>query len=222
MNFKMKRSPVQSSHRRRSKLKSSSSSHCGRSRPKQHWADLRSRARTQVAHELIAHIRKKLEQLEQRANSRHRKRRERTGAKFSDAIERFVGDLLRARRGTNAPALLFRSIGKSSFDQDPVKYETFMNVLNGLKSLDLIRHRKGQTRYRKAEFDPGQFVSTSLPGRASRFWATGKLMRLAELHGINSDNVREHFTAELPMCPLVLKDYAGGRGKTYCLGYRAP
>jgi hypothetical protein len=101
-----------------------------------------------------------------------------------------------------------------------VKYETFTNVLNGLKSLDLIRHREGQTRYRKAEFDPGQFVSTSLPGRASRFWVTGKLMRLAEFHGINSDNVREHFTAELPMHPLVLKDYTGGRGKKKLKGRR--
>jgi len=128
--------------------------------------------------------------------------------------------LLRARRGTNAPALLFRSIGKSSFDKDPVKYETFTNVLTGLKSLNLVWHRKGQTRYCKSEFDPGEYVSTSLPGRASRFWATGKLMQLAELHGISSDNVREHFTFELPMHPLVLKDYAGGRGKKKLKGRR--
>jgi hypothetical protein len=83
--------------------------------PKQRWADLRSRARTQAAHELIAHIRKELEQLEQSANSRRRKRRERTGAKFSGAIERFVGDLLRARRW-RAIALDARRIDRAQIE----------------------------------------------------------------------------------------------------------
>jgi hypothetical protein len=36
--------------------------------PEERWADLRSRARTQAAHELIAHIRSDLEKLEQQAN----------------------------------------------------------------------------------------------------------------------------------------------------------
>ena len=39
-----------------------------------------------------------------------------------------------------------------------MKYETFTNVLTGLKSLNLVWHRKGQTRYRKSEFDPGEYV----------------------------------------------------------------
>ena len=128
--------------------------------------------------------------------------------------------LLRARRGTNAPALLFRSIGKSSFDKDPVKYETFTNVLTGLKSLNLVWHRKGQTRYCKSEFDPGEYVSTSLPGRASRFWATGKLMQLAELHGISRDNVREHFTSNsqcTPWCSRTTRE-AGGKRSSKAAG----
>ena len=74
-------------------------------------------------------IRNDLEELE---HSRVRKRRERSGAKFSGAIERFVGDLLRAKAGTIAPALIFRSIGKSNFDHDPVKYDTFTKVLKDL------------------------------------------------------------------------------------------
>ena len=188
--------------------------------PKERWADLRSRARTRAARELIAHIRSDLEELEQKANGRVRKRRERSGAKFSDAIERFVGDLLHVKAGTTAPALVFRSIGKSNFDHDPVKYETFTKVLKGLKELDLVSHRKGQTRFRKMEFDPGDFVSVALLGRASRFSATGKLLRLAGQYGIGSDNVREHFAPEPPMFPLVLKDYAGGRGRKKAKGPR--
>jgi hypothetical protein len=180
--------------------------------PKERWADLRSRARSRAARELVAHIRRELEDLEQKKDKRRRKRREKAGAKFSDAIERFVGDLLRAKAVTQGPALIFRSIGKSSFDRDPVKYETFNNVLEGLKELELVSHRPGQTRYRKSEFDPGEFVSTLLPGHASRFWATSKLLRLAALHGIDSDEVTAHFAPEPPTHPLVLQDHAGGNG----------
>ena len=93
-------------------------------------------------------------------------------------------------------------------------------MLTGLKALELIGHRVGQTRYRKTEFDPGEFVSTSLPGHASRFWATSKLLRLAALYEIDTDNVREHFAPEPPMYPLVLKDYSGGRGKKKAKGRR--
>ena len=184
---------------------------------KERWADLRSRARTHAAHELVARIRSDIEGLE---HSRVRKRRQLSGAKFSGAIERFVGDLLRAKAGTTAPALIFRSIGKSNFDHDPVKYETFTKVLKGLKELGLVRHRKGQTRFRKMQFDPGDFISVALLGRASRFSATGKLLRLAGQYGIGSDNVREHFAPEPPMFPLVLKDYAGGRGRKKAKGPR--
>jgi hypothetical protein len=181
--------------------------------PKERWADLRSRARTPAAHELIARIRSDLEKLEeQKATGRVRKRRELSAAKFSGAIERFVGDLLRAKSGTMAPALVFRSIGKSNFDHDPVKYETFTKVLKGLRELDLVSHRVGQTRIRRMEFDPGEVFSVALLGHASRFWATGRLLRLAEHCGIDSSNIGEHFAPEPPMYPLVLKDYAVGKG----------
>ena len=80
-------------------------------------------------------------------------------------------------------------------------------------ALGLVGHRKGQTRYRKIEFDPGESVSMALAGRAARFWPTGKLLRLAGEYGIDSGNVREHFALEPPPHPLVLRDYATGRGR---------
>ena len=83
----------------------------------------------------------------------------------------------------------------------------FTRVLEGLKALELVGHLKGTTRYRKSEVG-----SVTLPGRAARFWATGKLLGLAEHFGINSGNIGEHFAPEPPLHPLVLKDYATGRG----------
>lgn len=178
------------------------------SKPNERYADLRSKARTPAAHQLVARIRDDLEELERQGGKRARKRREKSGAKLLEAIERFVGDLLRVRADTIAPALIYRSIGKSSFDHEPVKYDVFTKALQGLKELELVGHRKGQTRYRKA-FG----ASVPLHGRAARFWATGKLLGLAEHYGIRSDNVGEHFALGPPTSPLVLKDYATGRGK---------
>jgi hypothetical protein len=175
------------------------------------YAELRSRCRTPSAGELIARICTDIERHEQSIRSRVRKRRERSGTKFTEALERFVGDLLRARAGTNTTGRIFRSVGKSSFGDAPVKYDMFVRLLEALKALGLVGHRKGQTRYHETGFDPGHKVTIS--GRAARFWATPKLVKLAEEHGIHSGNVGDHFAPEPPTNPLVLRDFGMGRGR---------
>jgi hypothetical protein len=142
------------------------------------FADLRSRCRSPSAHALVLHVRNEIENLEQRTGSRVRNRRELSGAKFSEAVERITGDLLRARVGDGGAGRIYRATGKDSFANDPVKYDVFWNVANNLKALDFIGHSKGQTRYRTSAFGPG--YATTLPGRGARFWATTKLVKLAE------------------------------------------
>jgi hypothetical protein len=175
------------------------------------YADLRSRSRTTSARDLILRLREDIEHLEQKTGQRVRKRRAQSGAKFTEALERFTGDLLRARAGEIATGRIFHAIGKSSFTNDPVKYDMFMRALEGLKTLGLVGHRKGQTRYYETGFDPGHKVTIS--GRAARFWATPKLLKLADEQGIHSGNVGDHFAPEPPTNPLVLKDFATGRGR---------
>jgi hypothetical protein len=96
----------------------------------------------------------------------------------------------------------------------------FMRVLNGLKALELVGHRKGQTRYRKVDFGPDAVFSATMPGPAARFWTTSKLLRLARDYGIDSSNVAEHFAPEPPRNPLVLKNHATGRGRSRESGRR--
>jgi len=140
----------------------------------------------------------------------------RTATKFTLALDRFVGDLLRARTGTNTTGRIYRPTGKGDFSDAPVKYDMFMRVLDGLKALGLVEHRKGRTRY----VETGFAARVTVPGRAARFWATTKLLELAQDHGINSDNVDDHFFPEPPTNPLVLKDYATGRGQSKEQGSR--
>jgi hypothetical protein len=85
----------------------------------------------------------------------------------------------------------------------------FVRLLEALKALGLVGHRKGQTRYQETGFD----VRVTVRGRAARFWATPKLMKFAEDQGIHSGNVGDHFASEPPTNPLVLKDFATGRGR---------
>jgi hypothetical protein len=172
------------------------------SEPKERYADLHSQVRTSSAHEFVFSIYHDIADHERKTGKRVRKRHWRTGKKLVDTLERFVGDLLRVKAGTTVPALVYRAVGSSSFKHDPVKYDMFMRALEALKALDLVGHRKGQSRYAKTPFGNAQ-----LPGHAARFWATAKLLRLAEDYGIHSGNVGEHFAPEPP--PLVLKDYAG-------------
>jgi hypothetical protein len=179
-----------------------------RGQSRERYAALRTRSRTQAADALIAEIRAQMGELEQREGKRIYKRRAASEVKLVGAIERFVGDLLRVRTGMTAPANVYRAIGRSRFDDDKVKYDLFTQVLNGLKTLGPVFHVKGQARYRKTPFG-----NAPERGHAARFWATGKLMRLAASYGIHADNVSDHFAPEPPKNPLVLKDYAVGKGK---------
>jgi hypothetical protein len=128
-----------------------------------------------------------------------------------DALCRFVGDLLRARAGPHPSGRIYHALGKTSFDDVPVNYDVFMAALNGLKALGLVGHEQGRTHYRRLDFGDGDF-SVTLPGRAARFWATEKLIKLAERFGITADNVGDHFKLQPPLDPLVLRGYATGRG----------
>jgi hypothetical protein len=177
-----------------------------RGQARERYAGLRNRAGTQAAHDLIEHVCAQLEDLEQ--GKRTNKRRAASRAKLVNAVERFVGDLLRVRAGSTTLANIYRVVGSSEFGDVDVKYDTFTQVLEGLKTLGLVGHQKGQSRYRKTPFG-----NAPEPGRAARFWATGKLLRLAASFGIRTDNVGHHFAPEPPKNPLVLKDYAVRKGK---------
>src|SRR5262245_56869224 len=159
------------------------------------YATLLSRCQTSVARQLTFRLHTDIADWERRSGKRVRRRLARVGVKYVDVIERFVGDLLRAGADHNSSGRIFRATGKDHFKDEPVTYDVFMGVLDGLKALRLVEHEKGQTRFSKV---PEWGLSYTLPGRASRFWATDKLMKLAETFGIQEGNVGEHFRPEPP------------------------
>jgi hypothetical protein len=181
----------------------------GTKEPEDRYAALLSRCRSSQAEGLIHQVFGELAHWQRASEKRVRQFRAKRGQAYHEAIERFVGDLLRARADDSASGLIFHAMGKTSFDDDPVNYDVFVGVLKGLKALELVGHEKGQTRFRKV---PEWGVSATLPGRASRFWATTKLIEFAERSGIRLNNISDHFQPEPPHNPLVLRDYATGKG----------
>jgi hypothetical protein len=175
------------------------------------YATLLSWWRTAAAHELIYRLYHDIADWEKKSGKRVRWRLGGRGPVFISALCRFVGDLLRARADRNASGRIYHSLGKTKFEGAPVTYDVFIGVLDGLKALGLVGHEKGRARYRRVDFGDWD-ASVALPGRASRFWATDKLIKLAADYGLREDNVGEHFKPEPPRDPLVLRDHATGRG----------
>jgi hypothetical protein len=79
------------------------------------YATLLSRCRTTEAQDLIRRVYLDIDDWQKRSGKRVRARRARSGHKFLDAIERFVGDLLRASGDTTASGRIYHAIGKSKF-----------------------------------------------------------------------------------------------------------
>jgi hypothetical protein len=79
-----------------------------------------------------------------------------------------------------------------------VNYDVFMGMVKGLQALGFICLEKGNV--------------TGAVRRATAFWATDKLVELAEQFGVHLDNVRRHFKPEPPHNPLVIRGPSERRG----------
>jgi hypothetical protein len=182
---------------------------------KDHYAALASRAASPAAHALIADVYALVEAWEStqtrkdakgaKATKRGKyKRRNERAAAFVETLERFVGDLLRAqhdkRETENASGLVFRPMGKKDFTpDDPVSYRNFTAAVEGLRGTALITHKLGKGRFMT------HFGKSQVPGKASRFEATPKLLKLAEDAGVDITAIDEHFRLEPPRRTLELR-----------------
>jgi hypothetical protein len=61
-------------------------------------------------------------------------RKFRAGQTYHVAMERFVGELLRASGDNNSSGRIYHAIGATTFDDVPVKYDVFIGMLDGLKA----------------------------------------------------------------------------------------
>jgi hypothetical protein len=160
------------------------------------YAALLSRARTTEAKTLVRSVVGSFVYFQRNTGKRVRKYGEKTGKTYHEAIERFIGDLLRAKGDTRSSGRIFHATGATTFDDVPVNYDVFMRMLGGLTALGFVGFNKGRMSDR----------------RATTFWATEKLVDLATHYGVRLQNIRTHFKPEPPHNPLVLRGRGGRRG----------
>jgi hypothetical protein len=160
------------------------------------YAALLSRALTPEAKTLVRSVFGSFIHWQLDTRKRVRKYGEKTGKTYHDAIERFIGDLLRAKGDTRSSGRIFHPTGATTFDDVPVGYDVFMGMLAGLTALGFVGIAKGSMGTR----------------RATTFWATEKLIDLATQNGVRLQNIRTHFKPEPPHNPLVMRGRGERRG----------
>jgi hypothetical protein len=152
---------------------------------KDRYAALLSRTRSSQARDLIQQLFDEVTLWQAASGKRARKLREADAKSYHDALERLVGDLLRARAAKHATGRIFHALGRMTFGDVPVSYKVFRVVLDGLQGLSCLGVELGTTR----------------SGRTTSFWATDKLLQRAEDFGIRLSNIGEHFKPELASYP---------------------
>jgi hypothetical protein len=115
--------------------------------------------------------------------------------KLKVALAAFLADLLSANG-----KWVYRSLKRDGFTGGPVGGNSFIPLQEAFRELGLVEHRPAVHQWTDG-FDgsPQGLVSKRW---ASRYRATDKLIALAAEHGINSENVLDHFDYGLPKEPL--------------------
>ncbi|MXP66154.1 hypothetical protein E0493_22765 [Roseomonas sp. M0104] len=148
--------------------------------------------RTPEANSLVEHVFNQVVALE--APDRERQRRSGL-APLRRAVGALVGGALRCWAGA-VPSYVYQPVSPNTFSGLSVSYRHFASARDALVALGYIGMTPG-IRFPAADFGDGPIWA----GRASRFWPTDKLLKLAEAHGLPAGAVKQAFKADPPRTP---------------------
>jgi hypothetical protein len=173
------------------------------------YAALMNRAASPAARALVDSLEAEALEWEEGQASRTNKRGKRA-AGFHEAIERFTGDLLRAKADTligdeDATGRVYHSLNRGSFTGGPVAFRMFEPAMRALVALGYVLHEPGTSRYGDPFGDaPTWRERRQLKGTAPRFTVTDKLVQRAAAMGVTLEVIDEHFHVEPPAYPVTL------------------
>jgi hypothetical protein len=121
------------------------------------------------------------------------------GPAVHEAVGAFLADLLVAQSDERPSEWVHRSLQAKGFSGGPVGHRVFTRVLEALKSLGLVEHASGVTKF--TNFGAGPIA---VQRWAARFRATASLLELTAKHRVPLKSADKHFTFryELPKWPL--------------------
>jgi hypothetical protein len=184
--------------------------------PRAHKEDeftaLSSRAASPEARRLIEEVFDEVTTWELRRGERiNRRRCDAIATLFRNTLERLIGDLLRARADPSSTGRIYRAMSRRNFTKDVVSWRNFEAAGHAMSGLELLEHTWGNRRY------SGE---STVPGPASKFRATRKLIRRATDAGVVISEIDQHFGLEPRGHPLVLKATKVGSGSRKIAGVR--
>ncbi len=162
-------------------------------------ANLNASTKGEYAERLVTRLVDDITAWEAGSSERAYARRKRL-EKLKVAVAAFVADLLNARNHPEAAGWVYRPLAKGSFSGQAVSARDFGSIRDCWIACDLLDLKPGYTQ--TVEFDPGDPIRTR--GKAARFRATLKLLKVCAEHGVTPQNVGEHFSYQPPEHPLVL------------------
>ena len=157
------------------------------------------RNKTKESHELSNSVGRLLQSIE----TRKRIRKHRDLRSFVLAVELIVACLLYART-RNEHGWAYRALCNNKFAGEPIKVGTFKKVLCLLEEVGYIEISRG-SNHSNPFYTQGTKASSYVPGLASRFRATDKLLDAANAHGITLLNLNKHYFRQLPTSVLKKK-----------------
>jgi hypothetical protein len=174
------------------------------------YAALTSRARTEEANALVDHVMALLPEVTpEKANGTATPKRTRgpyagTRKQWRRAVEGLLADLLGAHNSDKAKGWVYRSLQTKSFSGNKeVGHRAFKFVVEGLTKVGLMEHKPPVTYWTQGFGEQGPDLARFR--RTSRFKATPELLEQSAEHGVIPRDVGQHFMAELPADPLVLR-----------------
>jgi hypothetical protein len=163
------------------------------------YAALDSKGVTEDARKLVATLCDQITTTELRLG-RRKHRRVKKAAQLRTAVEGFVADLLRAQASGNG--LVYRPLRPESFTGEAVSYRTFTTLSETLGVMGLVESWSGYQD--TVQFDEGG-PKIGYRGYATRFRAKQALLDLSSEHGVQLEQIDQHFLLPLPEHPLQLR-----------------
>ena len=150
-----------------------------------------------VSSQFCNYVIKLIEEIE----NRKRARRAKDQSSFEYASKLILGDLLIARTKDNA-GWLFRSVSKKNFYHSEIKGDTFNLIVSLLEALDYLQVIRGSNHSHPfAQSEDNRYV----PGLATRFKASDKLLSLWQDTGYETIDLKDHFKKKPRLNEIQLK-----------------
>ena len=128
--------------------------------------------------------------------TRRRCRRLKDALSFKLGVELILADLMFALDIVES-RWVYRSSGNDRFSHELVKRVTFKKVINLMEAAGLVERAKGGNH--SNPFHNGEDKSKAFnPGLATRFRVTKLLLSIAATHGIEPENISQHYLRALP------------------------